>query len=49
MPAVEPCVLIDRVLAAGVLVIHRGEFQPVDGIIGAIGAGVLYVFGLWEL
>ena len=49
MPAVEPCVLVDWVLAAGVLVIHRGEFQPVDSIIGAISAGIHYVFGLWKL
>ena len=49
MPAVEPSVLVDRVLAAGVIVIHRGEFHPVGGIIGAIGAGVLYAFGLWKL
>ena len=49
MPAVEPSVLVDRVLAAGVLVIHRGESHPVGGIIGAIVAGVLYAFGLWEL
>ena len=49
MSAVEPCVLVDRVLAAGVLVIHRGEFQPMVGIICAVGAGVQYVFGLWKL
>ena len=47
--AVEPRVLVDRVLAAGALEIHRGESQPVGGIIGAIVAGVLDPFGLWKL
>ena len=49
MPAVEPGILIHRIFAAWMLVIHRGQLHPISRIIRAIVVSILDALGLGEL
>lgn len=49
MPAVKPGILIHRIFAAWILVIHRRQLHPISRIIRASIVSILDALGLGEL